>query len=219
MAGALAPAPDPRITQLTSHQRQRALLSRVAQASRDVTARKVRLKAMVEGVRERLPAMLEQARREVRAGSETMARLTLQRRQAVLHELQTLERQLADVENEEANLTTIELRLSGQVEAFAARQEVIKARFSVAEAQVQINEAVTGVSEDFAELTAALRRAEERTESLEARASAIDRLVQDGDLSAEFFGHQSSRGLPPTPAFTDDEVDNQLSALRSEDAG
>lgn len=186
-AVALAPAPDPRVTNLTSHQKQRALLSQVARASQDVAEAKERLQATAEGVRAKLPAMETQAREELKAGNETMARLALQRRQVVLRELQTLEIQLSEVEKEHAALAMIEQRLSGEIEAFAARQEVIKARFSAAEAQVRINEAMTGVSHDFADLTLALQRAEENTESLQARASAIDRLVQEGDLSSLTF--------------------------------
>src|SRR5437879_12871940 len=117
-----------------------------------------------------------------------MARLSLQRRQVVLGELETLERQLAEVEKEESALAVIEQRLSGQIEAFAARQEVIKARFSAAEAQVRINEAMTGVSQDFADLTATLQRAEHTTEQIQARATAIGRLVQAGDLDPIRFG-------------------------------
>lgn len=186
-AVALAPAPDPRVTNLTSHQKQRALLSQVARASQDVAEAKERLQATAEGVRAKLPAMETQAREELKAGNETMARLALQRRQVVLRELQTLEIQLTEVEKEHAALAMIEQRLSGEIEAFAARQEVIKARFSAAEAQVRINEAMTGVSHDFADLALALQRAEENTESLQARASAIDRLVQEGDLSSLTF--------------------------------
>lgn len=186
-AVALAPAPDPRVTNLTSHQKQRALLSQVARASQDVAEAKERLQATAEGVRAKLPAMETQAREELKAGNETMARLALQRRQVVLRELQTLEIQLTEVEKEHAALAMIEQRLSGEIEAFAARQEVIKARFSAAEAQVRINEAMTGVSHDFADLALALQRTEENTESLQARANAIDRLVQGGDLSSLIF--------------------------------
>src|SRR6266851_527034 len=157
---ALAPAPDPRVTHLTSHQKQRALLNQVVKAGAEVGAAKERLRGAAEAVRMKLPAMEEQARRELKAGHEAAARLALQRRQVVVRELETLERQLAEVEKEEAALAVIEQRLSGQIEAFAARQEVIRARFSAAEAQVRINEAMTGVSQDFADLTAALQRAE-----------------------------------------------------------
>src|SRR2546430_15041116 len=104
----------------------------------------------------------------------------------------------------------IEQRLSAQIEAFAARQEVIKARFSAAEAQVRINEAMTGVSQDFAELTATLHRAEQTTEEMQARATAIDRLVQEGDLEAITFADG------PAPLGADADVEDQLDA-RSEE--
>jgi phage shock protein A len=214
-SAALAPAPDPRITHLTSHQKQRSLRNQVAKAIENVAAAKQRLQAAADAVRERLPALEEQARTELKAGRETMARLALQRRHVAELELQTLDRQLAEVESEEVTLAMIEQRLTAQIEAFAARQEVIKARFSAAEAQVRINEAVTGVSEDFAELSATLQQAEERTESLQSRATAIDKLVHDGDLSA-ISPTAESLDVRLGLAAADEEVERQLSALARE---
>ena len=215
---ALAPAPDPRVAQLTSHQKQRALLDQVVKAGQEVTAAKLRLQATAEAVRQKLPGMEAQARQELRSGNEAMARLALQRRQVVAHELETLERQLAEVEKEEAGLAVIEQRLSGQIEAFAARQEVIKARHSAAEAQVRINEAITGVSQDFADLTATLHRAEQTTEAMEARATAITRLVQEGDIESIGF----AAGSDPLDARfqalgADEDVERQLKALKELD--
>jgi len=214
-SAALAPAPDPRITHLTSHQKQRALRNQVGKAIENVTAAKQRLQAAADAVRERLPVLEDQARTELKAGRETMARLALQRRHVAAQELETLNHQLSEVENEEVTLAMIEQRLSAQIEAFAARQEVIKARFSAAEAQVRINEAVTGVSEDFAELSASLRQAEERTESLQARATAIDRLVQEGDLAA-ISPTVESLDLRLGQDTSDEEVERQLTALAKE---
>ena len=212
---ALAPAPDPRVTNLTSHQKQRALLDQVVKAGQEVTAAKLRLGAAAEDVRQKLPAMEEQARQELRAGNEAMARLALQRRQVVAHELETLERQLAEVEKEESALAVIEQRLTGQIEAFAARQEVIKARYSAAEAQVRINEAMTGVSQDFAELAATLQRAEETTEDMQARATAIDRLVQEGDIeSIGFAAGSDAIDARYRTLGADDDVERRLRALR-----
>ena len=204
---ALAPAPDPRITHKTNHQRQRALLDQVAAAAKEVTAAKARLQAATDGVRAKLPAMEEQARAELRDGHEAMARLALQRRQVVLNELATLERQLAEVEKEEIALGLIEQRLSGQIEAFSARQEVIRARFSAAEAQVRINEAMTGVADDFADLAATLQHAERTTEEMQARAEAIDRLGAEGDLESLSF-----------QPLAGSDVERQLDALRDADS-
>jgi phage shock protein A len=212
---ALAPAPDPRVTNLTSHQKQRALLDQVVKAGQQVTAAKLRLQATAEDVRQKLPAMEEQARQELRAGNEAMARLALQRRQVVAHELETLERQLAEVENEESALGVIEQRLIGQIEAFAARQEVIRARYSAAEAQVRISEAMTGVSQDFAELTATLQRAEQTTEDMQARATAIDRLVQEGDIETIGFGAGSDAIDARYQSLgADEDVERRLRALK-----
>jgi len=208
-AAALAPAVDPREVNLTSHQKQRALLEQVAAAIREVIAARGRLEASAESVRAKLPELEEQARSELQAGRRNMARLALQRRQVALVELRTLETQLAEVEREEVALSMVEQRLSTQIEAFAARQEVIRARYSAAEAQVRINEAVTGVSEDFADLTAALQRAEEKTQSMQARATAIDRLVKEGDL-------ESVAETTTADIGGDDEVEHQLAALEAD---
>jgi phage shock protein A len=215
---ALAPAPDPRQTHLTSHQRQRSLLDQVAAAGREVTAAKERLQATADAVRARLPAMEDQAREDLRAGRESAARLTLQRRQVVISELETLERQLAEVEKEEVALSMIEQRLSGQIEAFAARQEVIRARFSAAEAQVRINEAMTGVANDFADLTTTLQHAERTTEEMRARATAIDRLVSAGDLERISFAAGADAIDERYRALgVDAEVEDQIDALRKLD--
>ena len=212
---ALAPAPDPRVTNLTSHQRQRALLDQVIKAGHEVAAAKVRLQTTADAVRQKLPAMEEQARQELRAGNESMARLALQRRQVVAHELETLERQLQEVEKEESALAVIEQRLTGQIEAFAARQEVVRARYSAAEAQVRINEAMTGVSQDFAELTATLRHAEQTTSDMEARATAIDRLVQEGDMETIGFAAGSDAIDSRYQSLgADEDVERRLKALR-----
>jgi phage shock protein A len=110
-------------------------------------------------------------------------------------------------------LSMVEQRLATQIEAFAARQQVIRARYSAAEAQVRINEAVTGVSEDFSDLTAALQRAEEKTQNMQARATAIDKLVQEGDL--ETVAETSSGDLLALPGG-DEEVEHQLAALEAD---
>ncbi len=217
LGAALAPAEDPRQTYVNAYQKQRQLLLEVGAAMGQVNASKKRLEAKTNEVKAKLPHLLDQARSELAAGRQDMARLTLQRRQVAVMELKTLEEQVAEVANEEANLRMIEQRLSTQVEAFAARQEVIFARYSAAEAQVRINEAVTGVSEEFAGLSTALEQAEEKTESMQARASAIDRLVQEGVLdSAVLTSGSATIDARLEDGGLDGAVEEQLAALQKE---
>ncbi|HSS92923.1 MAG TPA: hypothetical protein VLR46_02910 [Candidatus Dormibacteraeota bacterium] len=208
---ALAPAADPRLTFVNAHQKQLALLSQVAAAVSQVAESKRRMITRAADDRSRLAEMLEEARTELVVGRSEAARIVLTRRQMVVAELSTLELHLGEVEKDEANLRALERRLASQVDAFVARQQAIVARYNAAEAQVQIKEAVTGVSSEFAELSAALVAAEEKAEGMEARVSAIDRLVAEGLLEPS--------ALESSLSGRDDSVDAQLAELKREVAG
>lgn len=208
VSAALAPAADPRTTYMSAERKQQALLAQVRVAMNHLTASKQRMQARAIEDRARLPHMLDEARVELAAGRVDLARVSLRRRHVVALELAALETQLRDVEQDETNLRVLERRLANQVDEFVARQQVVIARYNAAEAQVQIKEAVTGVSREFAELTAALAQAEEKTEGMEARVSAIDRLVREGLLDP---GPLESHDSAPI-----DDVEDQLSLLERE---
>ena len=97
-------------------------------------------------------------------------------------ELDRLERQVTEIEHEERELTLVEQRLEAQIETFFARREVIAARYSTAEAHVEVREALGGVSDELAGLGTALERAEQTTDRMQARASALDHLADLGVL-------------------------------------
>ncbi|MDP6183328.1 MAG: PspA/IM30 family protein, partial [Gammaproteobacteria bacterium] len=63
------------------------------------------------------------------------------------------------------------------------RRDAMSARYSAAQAQVKAGEAITGVSSELSELTRALGRAEEKTDRMQARAYAIDELIDSGALA------------------------------------
>jgi phage shock protein A len=84
-----------------------------------------------------------------------------------------------------------EQRLTAKVEAFRTRKETIKAQYTAAEAQTKIGEAVTGVSEEMADVGMAIERAENKTETMRARAGAIDELIESGALTDLTDGRDS----------------------------
>jgi len=212
----LAPAEDPRQTFAYAYQRQRELLVKVQHALADIAASKNQLEAKTAEVSSKLPQLQEQARRSLIAGREDLARLALQRRHVAAIELHTLEEQVREVQQEEQRLSLSEQRLATQIEAFFARQELIAARYSTAEAQVRIAEALSGVSQELADLGLALAQAEQKAESMEARASAIDHLVEAGILALPGLptGDHVERRLGELDLAPD--VDDQLDALKHE---
>ena len=175
-------AEDPRETLDYAYERQLQLLQEVRRGIVEVTTSKRRLELQRAKLQESLDRLTEQARQALSVGREDLARLALERKAIAQQQVNDLDAQIRMLEQEQAKLEQAEMRLRAKVEAFRTRKEVIKAQYSAAEAQVRINEAVTGISEEMADVGLALERAEEKTQQLQARASAIDELLASGVL-------------------------------------
>lgn len=205
---------DPPVMLSYAYEQQRALLLRVRQGLIEVATSKEWLRQQAARLRARVPQTEEQAQKALELGREDLARIALQRKQAALSELQNLDAQLAEVAEEERKLTLAQQQLSSRIEDFRIRKDVTTARYNAARAQTGVNEALTGVSGELAELTLALGRAEEKTERMTARASAIDALIESGALVGSFSAgdpvDRELRDLTTTKA-----VDEELSALKA----
>ena len=211
----LTPAEDPRQTYLSAFEKQRGLLVKVQTALQEVGKAKSRLEEKAAETRAKLPKLEELARQALREEREDLARLRLQRRQLAGIELQGLEKQLLEIEREEHRLSLTEQRLSSQLTAFYTRQELIAARYSAAEAQVHIGEVLTGVSTELAELSQAMAEAERKSTQMQARAAAIDRLVDEGLLEIpSAAGLAGGDDLLSEGEFVD--VEDQLTKLKAE---
>jgi len=175
-------AEDPRETMDYAYQKQLERLQDVKRGIVEVVASRRRLELQAATLQANASKLDGQARQALASGREDLARLALQRKEAALAQVQGLDGQIADLEQQQEKLTALEERLSAKVEAFRTRKEMIKAQYSAAEAQVKIGESLTGLSEEMADVGLAVDRAREKTESLQARAGAIDELVAAGTL-------------------------------------
>ena len=123
-----------------------------------------------------------------------------------------------ELEKQQEQLTDNEKKMQAKIETFRTKKEVIKAQYSAAEAQVRISEAANGVGEQMADLGLAIQRAEEKTENMKARASAVDELEKAGtfeDLSALGSGSDDiDRELAQLSAGT--QVDAELEKMKAE---
>jgi phage shock protein A len=159
-----------------------------------------------------------QARQALSQGREDLARTALERKTAVQTELQSLDTQVAELERQQEQLTENEQKLRQKIEAFRTKKEVIKAQYSAADAQVRISEAASGVGEQMADLGLAIQRAEEKTESMRARASAVEELEAAGtfdDLTQLGPGQDDiDRQLHELTAGS--QVDSELERMKAE---
>jgi phage shock protein A len=210
-------AEDPRETLDYSYEKQLELLQKVKRGIVEVTTSKKRLELQAQKIRDDAAHLDDQARRALGAGREDLARVVLQRKATATEQLAGLQTQVENLSMEQQKLTDAESRLAAKVESFRTRKEVIKATYSAAEAQVRIGEAVSGISEEMTDVGMAIDRAENKTQQLQARAVAIDELVNTGVLADPTLGGGSSdvdRELARLSAGS--QVDDDLARLRAE---
>lgn len=176
------------------------LLVKVREALDTVRASGEQLKRNMAEAREKMPQL------------EDPARFALQLRQVVVEETRVLEGQVSQLEEEQQTLTLVEHRLTAEIDAFFARQDVLAAPYSSVEGHLRIKEALTGVSDELAGLEAAIERAEETTENMQARVFAIDELVETGILELPTRRNAS----PALPMLSGDAEDSAVEDLLSD---
>jgi phage shock protein A len=180
----------------------------------EMVTTKRRLELQASKVKETTSKLEEQARQAMAAGREDLARLALQRKQAAVIELDGLDQQVANLELEQEKLTNAEARLRAKVDAFRTRKEIVKAQYSAAQAQVRIGSALSGISEEMGDVQLSIERAETKTDSLRARAGAIDELADAGVLE-DYSGRGDPIARELEQLTSSQNVEDELAGLRA----
>ena len=197
-----------------AYEKQREMLRNVKRGVVDMVTTKRRLQIQAQKVQANISTVENQARQALAAGREDLARLALQRKQAAVIELDGLDQQIENLELEQEKLTQAEQRLQTKVEAFRSKKEIIKAQYSAAQAQVRIGSALSGVSEEMGDVQLAVERAETKTETMRAKAGAIDELATLGVLDdvSGTSGDPLSKELEQLTSAQN--VEDELAALK-----
>src|SRR5438105_12575998 len=175
-------AENPNETLDYSYERQLESLQNVKRGIADVVTAKKRLQLQTAQLEQNVVKLESQARQAVAANREDLARQALERKSGFQQQLQELDGQVQQLESQQEKLVASEQQLSARIEQFRSQKEVMKAQYSAAEAQVRIGEAATGIGRQMDDTGLAIQRAKDKTEQMQARASAIDELVSTGDL-------------------------------------
>jgi phage shock protein A len=208
-------AEDPGETLDYSYEKQLQLLQDVKRGVADVVTSKKRLQLQTGKLEQELVKLEQQARQALGAGREDLARQALERKSAVQQQLQGLDQQVQELEAQQERLIASERQLSAKIEAFRSQKEVIKAQYSAAEAQVRIGEAATGIGEQMADTGLAIQRARDKTEQMQARAAAVDELVEAGALE-DFTSDQTALDRELAQLSSSSQVEDELSRMKAE---
>jgi phage shock protein A len=211
-------AEDPGETLDYGYQKQVEMLQNVKKGIADVVTAKKRLQMQSTKLEQSVVKLDTQARQALSQGNEELARTALERKTLAQTELQSLDQQVKELEGQQEQLTANEQKLRQKIEQFRTKKEVIKAQSSAAEAQVKIGEAAHGVGEEMADLGLAMQRAEDKTETMRARASAVEELEQAGtfDDITQLGGGEDDIDRQLRELTSGAQVDDELAKMKAE---
>lgn len=208
---------DPRETLDYSYQKQIELLQNVRRGVADVATSRKRVELQASKLNQEVDRLTSAAQRALESNREDLAREALTRKSGLQQQLADLQAQHAQLQQEEEKLVRASSRLQAKVDAFRTRKETIKATYSAAEAQTRINEAFTGIGEEMNDIGLAIQRAEDKTLELQARASAVDELVEVGALEDGFGQDDITRELNQLASSS--SVEDELASMKAQLTG
>lgn len=208
-------AENPNETLDYSYEKQLQLLQNVKRGLADLVTSKRRLQLQHDKIQQDMAKLDVQAQQALGQNREDLARLALQRKVAVQGQLENLDQQIVQLEQQQQKLSDAEQRLQTKVETFRTTKESIKAQYTAAQAQVKIGEAATGISEEMADVGLAVQRAQDKTDQMQARAGALDELVDTGALT-DYTGGGDDIDRQLAQVSTTSDVDRQLAAMKAQ---
>jgi phage shock protein A len=208
-------AENPSETLDYSYERQLESLQNVKRGIADVVTAKKRLEIQTQQLEQSVVKLDGQARQALAAGREDLARQALERKSGAQQQLQDLDGQVKQLGDQQEKLVSSQKQLEARIEQFRSQKEVIKAQYSAAEAQVRIGEAATGIGREMDNTGLAIQRAKDKTEQMQARASAIDELVSSGDLQ-ELGSDKTQLDRELAQVASQTQVDRELEQLKAE---
>jgi phage shock protein A len=208
-------AENPTETLDYSYEQMLDQLQNVKRGVADVVTSKKRLELQTTKLEQNVVKLETQARDALAANREDLARQALEKKAATQQQLQSLDTQVQQLGAQQEKLVESQHQLEARIESFRSQKEVLKAQYSAAEAQVRIGEAATGIGTNMSDTGAAIERAKEKTEEMQARASAIDELTASGALE-DFTSGDTQLDRELAQIASSSQVDRDLERLKAE---
>lgn len=212
---ALDKAEDPGQVMDYSYSKQVEQLQQLRRSIADVVTNEKRLEMQQSQLIEKINKLDQQAMQALQANREDLARMALQRKETLLVQINGYEQQLAQLKEQEEKLLTMERTISARVETFRTQKEMVKAQYNAAQAQVKINETITGISEEMTEMNLAMQRAQDKVLTMQARATAMEALIDQGALGEQgMLGSGDTLERELQKISTEQNVEAQLQAMK-----
>ena len=175
-------AEDPREALDEAHRQAQAELVNARRGLVEMAAARQRVVAQDQGLAQQEARLSGQAQRAVNAGRDDLAREALTRQAQIRQQRAPIQEQLKQLAEQEEGLRRMVSELGTRVTQMGTQKEVLKAQYEAGKAAVAVHESLTGVGTHMEDIGGAFNRAQEKIQGVQARASALDELVNDGSL-------------------------------------
>jgi len=190
-------------------------LTQVRRALVTVAASRKQIELQEQQLQHSADHLQEQAKAALAVGQEDLAREALQRRAAAQSQIDGMESQHEQLNEEEQKLEQTLAELQERVNHFRTQKETLKAQYTAASAETAVNESVAGISSTLGDSGATLQQAQDKIETMQARAGALDELIQSGVLE-DVGGDTDDIQKELDEAGSSAEVDRELAALKAQ---
>ncbi len=190
-------------------------ITRVRRGLVDIAASRKRLELQEQQLQNSADHLQDQAKAALAQGKEDLAREALSRRAAAQGQISDMETQHQELAEQEQKLEAALENLQKRVNNFRTQKEVLKAQYTAASAQTSVDETAAGISSTAGDSGAALQRAQDKIANMQARAGAVDELLQSGVLE-DVGGNTDDIQQELDDASTSADVDKQLAALKAQ---
>jgi phage shock protein A len=190
-------------------------ITRIRRALVDIAASRKQIELQETQLQHSVDHLQDQAKAALAQGREDLAREALSRKAAAQAQIDAMEPQHQQLTEEEQKLESALAELQQKVNNFRTQKEVLKAQYTAASAMSSVDESVAGISTSVSDSGAALERAQDKIATMQARAGALDELLQSGVLEdVGGGGDDIQKELDEVTSASD--VDRELAALKAE---
>ncbi|QSO50795.1 PspA/IM30 family protein [Alicyclobacillus curvatus] len=148
----------------------------------DVVTEQKSLEAQMAKTEKEIAGYEESARAALKLEREDLAKEALLRKQQEVEHLEQLRQGHERIVTQVEKLKDMERKYRDRIESFRTQKEVTKATYQAAQSQVKVSESITGIGKELGGVAETMQRAQDKTDQMVARASAIDSLTDEGVL-------------------------------------
>lgn len=166
-----------------SYEKMLAAMQDAKRHTADVIAERLSLEQQMSAAQKSADQSDADAHLALSKGREDLARQALTAKAAATAKLQSLQTAHDAIQAQETKLRDYCATMQQRIDAFHTQKEVMKAQNSAAAAQIKVTESLTGIGGQMGDAGAALQRARDRAEHMQAKAAALDSMMDSGVLN------------------------------------